>query len=89
MHWKTLQYMTKSQTFMKILLLDIDHQTLIDANSDEKYVNEKYDAIIKFKACVEEKDKNINHGEIIKMIQLVLYQERKKKKKLFIRFELL
>ena len=89
MHWKTLQYMTKSQIFLKILLLDIDHQTLIDANFDEKYVNEKFDAIIKFKSCVEEKDKNINHGEIIKMIQLVLYQDWQKKKKLFIRFEFL
>ena len=46
----------------KILLLDLD-ETLIHADFDEKYVNEKYDAIIKFKASSEEKEKNDIHGE--------------------------
>ena len=44
----------------KILLLDLD-ETLIHADFDEKYVNEKYDAIIKFKACSAEKEKNDIH----------------------------
>ena len=46
----------------KILLLDLD-ETLIHADFDEKFVNEKYDAIIKFKACSEEKEKNDIHGD--------------------------
>ena len=42
----------------KVLLLDLD-ETLIHADFDEQYINDKYDAIIKFKECCEEKEKNI------------------------------
>ena len=46
----------------KILLLDLD-ETLIHADFGENFIDDKYDAIIKFKSKNEEKDKNDNFGE--------------------------
>ena len=46
----------------KILLLDLD-ETLIHADFGENFIDDKYDAIIKFKSKNEEKEKNDNFGE--------------------------